>query len=115
MTHSYCYLCCLVFSFSYFPFFLYFDLFILAHVIVRLQNPSISSHISMTVVLTSNATNQVVAKANNGVYTNKTCGVKTTEITLEEGTYTLVPSTFKPVECEYILYVYTSDADARLV
>jgi hypothetical protein len=26
-----------------------------------------------------------------------------------------VPSTFKPVESEYVFFVYTSDADARLV
>ena len=86
-----------------------------SHVLIRLQMTSLQSQISTCLVVKSDATNKTVAKTNNGVYTNKICGVKTIEFTVEEGTYSLIPSTFKPAEGEYTLFVYTSDGDARLV
>lgn len=82
-----------------------------AHVIVRLQVSSQS--VSTCVVVTDNNGKQY--KTNNGTYTNKTCGVRTKEFTLEQGEHRLVPSTFNPVECEYTLLVYVSDSNARLV
>jgi calpain-7 len=87
-----------------------------SHVMIRLQliQDGNSQSISTCVVVTDSQ-NKVVSKTNNGVYTNKICGVKTTEVTLEQGDYTMVPSTFKPSQCRYILLVYVSDRDARLI
>ena len=61
-----------------------------SHVMIRLQMTSLQSQISTCLVVKSDATNKTVAKTNNGVYTNKICGVKTIEFTVEEGTYSLI-------------------------
>ena len=49
---------------------------------IRLQMTSLQSQISTCLVVKSDATNKTVAKTNNGVYTNKICGVKTIEFTI---------------------------------
>jgi len=85
-----------------------------SHVIVRLQMKNVLNRISSCVIITSDIDKSVVAKTNKGVYTNKVCGVKTSEFTVQEGSYSLIPSTYKPMEGEYSLFVYTSDAGARL-
>ena len=56
-----------------------------------------------------------LVSTNGGVYTNWICGVVfKEEVALEAGTYTLVPSTFKPVDAEYTLIVYSSDRTSSL-
>lgn len=49
----------------------------------------------------------LAATSNNGVYTNPPSGVATPLTRLDEGEYVVVPSTFKPLEGEFALLVFT--------
>lgn len=46
--------------------------------------------------------------SNGGIYTNPPCGTLIEECQLKRGTYYLVPSTFEPMEGDYMLVLYSS-------
>ncbi|GBG33883.1 Calpain-7 [Hondaea fermentalgiana] len=46
--------------------------------------------------------------SNGGIYTNPPCGTIIEDCNLRRGTYFLVPSTFEPMEGDYILVLYSS-------
>ena len=89
-----------------------------AHVLVRLQLRTHRSSVSLNLAMMREGQEHEkvpLVSTNGGVYTNWICGVVfKEEAALEAGTYTLVPSTFKPVDAEYTLIVYSSDRTSSL-
>ncbi len=64
--------------------------------------------LNATNVILKTTLNPTTAKysSNSGVFTNYPCGAAIKNISLPKGSYIIIPSTFEPIEKEFMLLAY---------